>query len=411
MGYIRRKYEDIRSQIMNDIVSKHRKGSVLYTIQTIWATICSILATFMYGAESAIEYFSRQLFIETADDEYLEYTGKRVIGAMNIGVKAVGLVSITSADNVTLDNGYILTYGNLNYKLTSNVTIQANKSVQVNMVAENIGKIYNRHTGDRLTCLNSSVTEIRVVKDITNGTDKETPAQYRKRYANTAKSLQVTIGRIGDYRNQAIQTNPAVLTFAQEVKLGDSVLGEYILGIANITLGVHIPIDDSVYQAVITELAKWQPVSNSSLIIKRVVPVGYLNETTTPFTINVKLADLTQQSLTADAVEVLKNQVLLWVDKYCKISSLLPYNKLVELENAIITDLQSVARVSFDNLNTSWFDNGTGMELFNKKELLNYGSLSRLGNNIDFPSNYNEVEVRRMAYILKTSIKINYITS
>ena len=184
MPFQRPTLQQIIDRIVGDFNSRVENASTF-----LRRSVFMILARVVGGAHHLLygflDFMKRQLFILTADAEFLEKHGNEYGIARNVGVKAAGGGSGTGTTGLTVpaDTKLQSVSGNV-YTVDTAVTI-AGGAFTVALTAEDYGQEYNESAGVSLTFVSpiSGIdTTVLIGSDgLINGTDEETDDAYRNR--------------------------------------------------------------------------------------------------------------------------------------------------------------------------------------------------------------------------------------
>lgn len=144
----------------------------------------TVVAGSHYLMYDFLEWCKKQLFISTAEAEYLEIQGNEYGILRNYGVKATGVVTMTGSIGSTVPAGTVLqsSLGQL-YKTDSAGTFSST-SMNVAITANAVGSEYNQTAGSGLSFVSPIVgvnTDVTTALGITGGTDVESDESYRNK--------------------------------------------------------------------------------------------------------------------------------------------------------------------------------------------------------------------------------------
>lgn len=154
--------------------------SVIAVLAKVWAGACHL----MYGV---LAWLYRQIFVDTAENEYLERWARVWSISRKLATSASGTVSITGANGSVIPSGTLLINNttSLQYSLNSDVTIGSAGTVDATVTSVTAAADSNVDAGILLSLVSpiagvdSSVT---VGSDgLTGGTDDETDDSLRER--------------------------------------------------------------------------------------------------------------------------------------------------------------------------------------------------------------------------------------
>jgi uncharacterized phage protein gp47/JayE len=187
MPYDRPSLVEIINRIENDFVIRV-EDSQTFLQKSVFKIFARVLGGSNHLLYDFIEYVKDQLFISSADGEFLEKHGGEYGISRLIGEKATGTVLATGTDGITIpvDTELQSASGN-KYKTTAEATISSNQA-NIDIVASEFGTSYNELAGVILTFLspipgvNATVT---VIDDgIEGGVNADTDIQYQEKILN-----------------------------------------------------------------------------------------------------------------------------------------------------------------------------------------------------------------------------------
>lgn len=143
-------------------------------------------------------------FIEDTFDEYLDKRVNEFGIYRKDGEKATGQIKVTGRNNVFIENGTIVTYGDLEYVVTNDITLPNENILYVEAV--DVGYRYNLSAGCEFQMkefqygIDSMINE----EPFENGVDIETDEELKERFKYIIQNPR-TSGNVNDYKAWALE--------------------------------------------------------------------------------------------------------------------------------------------------------------------------------------------------------------
>ena len=143
-------------------------------------------------------------FIEDTFDDYLDKRVNEFGVYRKTGGKAIGRIKVTGRDNTFIENGTIVTYGDLEYVVTNDITLPYQNNIFVESV--NVGYRYNLPEGcefkmkETQNGIDSMINET----PFEGGADIETDEELKERFKYIIQNPR-TSGNVNDYKAWALE--------------------------------------------------------------------------------------------------------------------------------------------------------------------------------------------------------------
>lgn len=209
-------YEEIKERMLNNVkldIDK-REGSF---INNMVSPLASELARIYIEHEGLLNMsFVRNGFFSFLDAKCEEYGIYR-----KEGTKAVGEVIFIGKNDVSIENGTLLSCDGLYYVVLNDAVI-VNNQAELVVEALDVGKQYNLLANTRLIAKENidGVTDIYVKSDMGSGTNIETDEELRDRYFETIKK-SYTSGNVAHYETWTTEVQGVGLCKVYPLKNGN----------------------------------------------------------------------------------------------------------------------------------------------------------------------------------------------
>lgn len=234
-------------------------GSNALLRHTVLSALAYVQAGLAYGAYSYLDYISKQILPDTADDEHLERHASLWGITRNAAVPAEGKVVFTGTDGVEIGPGQVLQRVDGAQYVTSATGRISGGTLSLDVVAVEAGNAGDCAEGTELTQVTPlSGTETTVVVDaggLTGGTDQETIEALRTRVLERMKTPPRG-GSATDYVTWAKEVPGVTRAWCYPLELG---AGTVVVRCACDNDGV-IP-DSQTLQAVKDHIEEVRPVT------------------------------------------------------------------------------------------------------------------------------------------------------
>lgn len=194
-------YEVIRKRILDNIVSDvdKREGSVT-------SNLVSPLAEEVAKSYLAIAEILGVGFIEDTFNDYLEKRTSEFGIYRKAGVNATGVITVEGVQGVVIPVGTLVKLNDLEFKILDEGEINKSGSLELSVIATDIGYKYNLGEGTTLEFVENikGVTSIKVKEDFINGADLETDDELRDRFRVFINNPR-TSGNIYHYQEWALE--------------------------------------------------------------------------------------------------------------------------------------------------------------------------------------------------------------
>ena len=194
-------YTVIRKRILDNIESDidKREGSVT-------SNLISPLAEEVAKSYLAIAEILGVGFIEDTFNDYLEKRTSEFGIYRKAGVNATGVITVEGVQGVVIPVGTLVKINDLEFKILDEGEINKNGSLELSVIATNIGYKYNLEEGTALEFVENirGVTSIKVKEDFINGADVESDDELRDRFRVFINNPR-TSGNIYHYQEWALE--------------------------------------------------------------------------------------------------------------------------------------------------------------------------------------------------------------
>lgn len=194
-------YEVIRKRILDNIESDidKREGSVT-------SNLISPLAEEVAKSYLAIAEILGVGFIEDTFNDYLEKRTSEFGIYRKAGVNATGVITVEGVQGVVIPVGTLVKFNDLEFKILDEGEISESGSLELSVIATDIGYKYNLEEGTTLGFVENikGVTSIKVKEDFINGADVESDDELRDRFRVFINNPR-TSGNIYHYQEWALE--------------------------------------------------------------------------------------------------------------------------------------------------------------------------------------------------------------
>lgn len=194
-------YTVIRKRILDNIESDidKREGSVT-------SNLISPLAEEVAKSYLAISEILGVGFIEDTFNDYLEKRTSEFGIYRKAGVNATGVITVEGVKGVVIPVGTLVKINDLEFKILDEGEINKSGSLELSVIATNIGYKYNLEEGTALEFVENikGVTSIKVKEDFINGADVESDDELRDRFRVFINNPR-TSGNIYHYQEWALE--------------------------------------------------------------------------------------------------------------------------------------------------------------------------------------------------------------
>ncbi len=207
MPWERPTLREINDRIQSDLASELPGiGSLLR--RSVLKINGKVYAGATHGEYGAIQYYKDQLFILTADEEWLDKHGSEYGFPRNQGTKAIGSAVVTGTSGLIVPAGTRLQSASGNvYIVDTSITLSGAVGI-IELTAEYAGEDYNEDAGVELSFISpiSGINSIATIDSgaLTGGYDKEEVEAYRTRLLNRKRTAPHG-GADFDYSNWALE--------------------------------------------------------------------------------------------------------------------------------------------------------------------------------------------------------------
>ncbi len=273
------------NRIVSDLNNKV-KNSATFLRRSFFLIISKIVGGVTHGLYGFLEYIKEQIFISTADSEFLALHGNEFGKTRKVGTKTTGSGQITGTNGtvVSADTSIQSASGNV-YVTDADVTI-AGGIATVAFTAKEVGDAYDEEAGSELTFV-SPLADVDTIVTIdssgaTGGVDEETDDEYRARLL-LRKRLPPHGGTDFDYEDWALEVSGVTRAWSIPLYQG---LGTIGLAFARDNDDNIIPTEDqktTVYNYVLTHT---DPVTQLTVGIPVTAEEGFFMIPTKALTVN-----------------------------------------------------------------------------------------------------------------------------
>lgn len=219
MTFFRPTLPDLINRTRDDTVSRLPNPEVLRRSDAeVYARVLAGVAHGLYGY---LDWLSRQIIYDTADDEYLERWASVWGINRKPASKSGGTVTLTGNTGATVPTGAVLVaYDGQLYATTADATLVAGTAV-ANVQAVNAGAVGNRVTGQTFTMQSpvSGVSGTALAGAMTGGADIESYDALRSRLLARIKNPPQG-GNKSDYERWALEVPGVTRAFVSPQELG-----------------------------------------------------------------------------------------------------------------------------------------------------------------------------------------------
>lgn len=215
------------NRIISDLNSKVENSST-FLRRSFFVIISKIFGAVAHGLYGFLEYMKSQLFITTADSDFLALHGNEFGKTRKAGDEATGVGTVTGTNGTVIpaDTSIQSATGNI-YTTDSSATIAGGVAILL-FTAEDVGDDYNEDAGSELTFV-SPLTDVSTVvtvnsSGITGGVDQETADEYRARLL-LRKRQPPHGGTDFDYEDWALEVSGVTRAWAISLYQGQGTIG------------------------------------------------------------------------------------------------------------------------------------------------------------------------------------------
>lgn len=201
--------KELAIRIEQDMLARVKTGTGILR-RSMLKVFSKVIAGAIYLTYGFTDFISQQLFITTAESEYLEEHGKKWGKTLKASTPASGTIIIAGAEGGFVPTGSLLQNADdIEYATLVDVTIPIIGSITVNIEATENGLAGNQLSGEILTLLNPilDVNDFATVDTdgLNGGTDVEKDDSFRSRILQRIQNGP-EIGRLIDYETWARET-------------------------------------------------------------------------------------------------------------------------------------------------------------------------------------------------------------
>lgn len=190
MPFTKPSLTDIVNRMKTDLQGKITEAGT-WLRNSLMEVFITVVAGSHYLMYDFLEWCKKQLFISTAEAEYLEIQGNEYGILRNYGVKATGTVTMTGTIGTTVPAGTVLQSALGQLYATNAAGAFSSSTMNVAITAEAVGSDYNQIAASTLSFVSpiAGVNTDTVVTTggITGGTDIEDDDSYRDRILTRKK--------------------------------------------------------------------------------------------------------------------------------------------------------------------------------------------------------------------------------
>lgn len=226
MAFQRPTLSEIIDRVKSDILSRIDGANTILrrSILMVLAKVFSGQHHLQYGS---IEDSKRQLFLLTADSEYLEIQANEYGIARKDATYASGSASVSGTAGTIIPSGQELTFNDLSYTVITAISLTGGVD-EIDVISADKGLDYNRDTGDILTFTNPlpgvDTTATVLTPGITGGLDIEDAEDLRSR-SLTRKRQAPHAGALFDYVTWMLEVAGVTRAWAIEDYFGEGTIG------------------------------------------------------------------------------------------------------------------------------------------------------------------------------------------
>jgi len=226
MAFQRPTLSEIIDRVKSDILSRIDGANTILrrSLLMVFSKVFSGQHHLQYGY---LEDSKRQLFLLTADSEYLEIQANEYGIARKDSTYASGSVSVTGTAGTVVPSGQELTYNDLSYTVDTAISLTGGVDT-LDITSSDKGLEYNRDTGDILTFTNPlpgvDTTVTVLTPGITGGLDIEDPEDLRSRTL-IRKRQSPHAGALFDYETWMLEVAGVTRAWAIEAYFGEGTIG------------------------------------------------------------------------------------------------------------------------------------------------------------------------------------------
>ena len=193
-------YEALINRILENTKSNNldtREGSVSFNLL---APMAEELAKAYISMKDILSF----VFIEDSFEDYLDKKVNEFGVYRKTGGKAIGRIKVTGRDNTFIENGTIVTYGDLEYVVTNDITLPYQNNIFVESV--NVGYRYNLPAGCEFKIQGSKNGIESMINEtpFEGGADIETDEELKERFKYIIQNPR-TSGNVNDYKAWALE--------------------------------------------------------------------------------------------------------------------------------------------------------------------------------------------------------------
>lgn len=287
-------------QIKKDILGKITNISLLegsFTDSLISATSLELEKLY-----TELEHVYNNIFLVNLNTEDLEYKCAEKGIERKLGTKSEGIITVTGLPNTIISTGTLMTTDTgLNYLTTEEKTIVEN-TIDIKIIAENIGEIYNikPNTITNLPIQINGIIGITNTNEVKGGTNDETDEELLNRLIESNKA-KATSGNIEHYKLWCKEVNG----------IGDSKVfplwnGNGTVQVLPVTTDKRAPIESKILE-VANYIETKRPVG-ATVTVQAPTEVAININATIKTNINANLEDI-KTEYTTKATQYIKDSV------------------------------------------------------------------------------------------------------
>ncbi|HEU4604059.1 MAG TPA: baseplate J/gp47 family protein [Steroidobacteraceae bacterium] len=227
MAFARPTLTDLRSRIENDLVSRLQIVTTVLR-NAVVRIIARVVAGAVHGLHGHIAWAVRQIFVTTADQEYIDLHGSELKVDRKPATFAAGSITITGTDASLIPSGTRwLRKDGIEYETTADATI-ASGTATAAVICTTEGASGNADAGVALSIISPiagvTSTAVVAVSGVTNGVDVEKDEDYRARILQRKRNAPKG-GSADDYENWALEVSGVTRVWVYRNPMGPGTVG------------------------------------------------------------------------------------------------------------------------------------------------------------------------------------------